>query len=154
MKKEDYYKLADKIQENLVINDGNIEEKEKHSVYDSNLPEGVTPETVNKIAKYNAAFINASHIATARMAAELFKEDKNKNVVNASIGFFGPDDTVDITVHRSKTFTNSFAKEGEPKEVEKNLYMQSAVTVRSNSGIGLKSLKEELSNELSSLFKE
>jgi hypothetical protein len=57
-------------------------------------------------------------------------------------------------VHRSKTFTNSFAKEGEPKEVEKTLYMQSSTTVRSNNGSGLRSLKEELSKELSSMFKK
>jgi len=154
MKKEYYYELAEKIQQNLVVNEGTIEEKNRHSVYDENLPEGITPEMVNSIAKYNAAFINASHVAVAKMAAELFKEDERKNSVNASIGFFGPDDTVDITVHRSKTFTNSFAKEGEPKEVEKTLYMQSSVTVRSNNGVGLRNLKEELSKELSSLFKK
>jgi hypothetical protein len=154
MSKQDYNALASKIKENLAVQDGGIEEKEKHSVYDQNLPEGITPETVKSISKYNAAFVNASHIAVGQMAAELFKEDKKKQTVNASIGFFGPDDTVDITVHRSKTFTNSFAKEGEPKEVEKTLYMQSSTTVRSNNGSGLRSLKEELSKELSSMFKK
>jgi len=152
MTKKDYTELADKIQKNLEVQDGNIEEKEKHSVYDQNLPDNITPDMVKSLAKYNAAFVNASHIAVGRMAANLFKEDKKKQTVNASIGFFGPDDTVDITVHRSKTFTNSFAKEGEPKEVEKTLYMQSSVTVRSNNGSGLRNLKEELSKELSSIF--
>jgi hypothetical protein len=154
MSKQDYNALASKIKENLAVQDGAIEEKEKHSVYDQNLPDGITPETVKSISKYNASFVNASHIAVGQMAAELFKEDKKKQTVNASIGFFGPDDTVDITVHRSKTFTNSFAKEGEPKEVEKTLYMQSSTTVRSNNGSGLRSLKEELSKELSSMFKK
>lgn len=146
--------LAHKILENLKNEDNKINEKESHGAYNANLPEGVTPQTVEAISKYNGQFVSAAHIAIGKMAADVFAKNKKIDEIEASVGFFGKDDSIDVNVLREQKFTNNFAKEGEDKEVVKPLFMQTTVTVKCAKGIGLKSIKDELGRSLAPKFQK
>jgi len=96
MNKQNYRELVNKIKENLEVQDGSIKEKNIHAVYDQNLPDGITPDMIKTIAEYNKVFMDAAYTAVGEIAAELFKNVYRRNVVNTSIGFFGPGDTINI----------------------------------------------------------
>lgn len=149
-----YENLANKIKEGMKYDKENnvINEVEEHSVYNKNLPEGVTPEVIKNITNYNSEFINAAHIAVGDMAADIFKQNKNIENTTANIGFFGPKDSISITANRKMEFTNSFAKPGEEQTVVKNLHLKGVVEIKSNNGIGLKKIKEEISQTFAGRF--
>ena len=148
-----YRDLADSVKENLEYSDGNIREKEPHSAYYSNLPEGFTKEQVEDLSKYNAKFNTAAHVAVGEIAAEVFKKNKSVESVEAEVGFFGAQDKISMTVSRQKTYNNFLAGEGEPKEVTKHLVMKTTVTTHSAKGYGLKSVREAMGEEFEQLLK-
>ena len=84
--------LADAIKNNTVRDGAVITEKETNASYNSHLPEGVTPDTVKAISKYNSQYLKASTLAVGELAAEAFLEDKNLQSVTATIGFQAPGD--------------------------------------------------------------
>jgi len=147
-----YKDLSDKIKENLT-NEGNVvKEKEPHSAYYNNLPEGITKEQVEKLSKYNSRFVTAAHVAVGEMAAELFTKDKSLETVEAEIGFFGKNDTINMTVHREKVYQNHLAKDPSEQEIRKNLVIQTTVTTTSAKGYGVKAVREAMSEEFKNMF--
>jgi len=149
-----YRDLVDSIKDNLEVNGTNIKEKESHSAYYANLPEGITKTQVETISKYNSKFVTASHVAIGEMAADIFQKDKNAQQVYGSIGFFSKSDSIDITVNRSKTYQNHLAENEADKEVTKHLVMKAIVTTQSSKGYGVKSVKEAMSEEFQDMFKK
>jgi len=144
--------LSDKIKEALVVEGPTIKESEPHSAYYSNLPEGLSRKEVEEVAKYNSKFVTAAHVAVGELASDVFVKDKDLNEVNASIGFFGKSDNIEINVSRSKTYQNHLASNEEEKEVTKHLVMKTIVTSQSMKGYGLKSIRESMSEEFQNLF--
>lgn len=147
-----YQDLATKIAEGLEATDGVIKEKESHSAYYANLPEGHTKDGVVELTKYNSKFVTASHVAVAQLAADVFKKSKSTERVYASVGFFGPNDSIDIQVDRSKTFTNHLAKDENEKEITKHLHMSTAVNMKSAKGTSIKSVKDSMGEEFKGMF--
>lgn len=140
--------LSDGIKGNLEVVGGNtVKEKEGHGAYYANLPEGIDRKTVEEVAKYNTRFVTASHIAVGEVAAEIFKNDKTINEVNAQIGYFGKTDTIDIGVSRTKVYQNHLADDPADKEITKHLVMKTTVTSQSAKGYGLKAIRESMSEE-------
>lgn len=150
---EKHRELAYKIKENLVVEDTTIKEKEDHSAYYNNLPEGITKKEVEAISKYNSKFITSAHVAVGELAAEVFKDNKKAEEVNATIGYFGPQDNIEISVFREKTYQNHLAKDGNT-EVTKHLVMQTTVNSMSNKGLGLKAAREAMGQEFADMFKK
>jgi hypothetical protein len=149
-----YKDLSDKIKEELVVEGASIKEKESHSAYFNNLPEGVTKKQVEEVAKYNSKFVTASHLAVGELAADVFKSNKSIDQVEAELGYFGKQDTINMTVFREKTYQNHLAKDPSEKEVTKHLVMQSTVTSQSVKGYGIKALRDAMSEEFESMFKK
>lgn len=146
--------LSDKIKESLLVEDTSIKEKESHSAYFDNLPEGVDKKSVEEISKYNGKFITAAHVAIGEIAADIFSKNKKAEEVNAEIGFFGKTDSVAVNVAREKTYTNHLAENGASEEITKALVMKTTVTTQSAKGYGLKSVRASMSEEFSDLFKK
>ena len=144
-----YRALADKIKSNVAVEGSTIKEVEDHGAYNANLPEGVTPETIKTISKYNAEFTKAAHLAIGETAAELFDSDKNLTKVHGKIGFFAAHDSLNFAVDRSKEYNNSLAKEGEPTKVTKHLVISCDEDIR---GSGLKQLRDAMSVEFKDRF--
>lgn len=147
-----HQELADKIKENFEVSASSIKEKEAHSSYYGNLPEGVDRKTVDELSKYNSKFVTAAHVAVAETAAEIFKKDKSTDKVYATLGFFGPNDSIDIQVDRTKTFTNHLAKNEDDKEVVKHLHMNTNVTIKSAKGMSIKAVKDAIGDEFKNSF--
>ncbi len=146
--------LIDAVKKTLTVENEAIKEKVSHQAYEENLPEGVTMDQVKKLTKYHNKLIPAYHVAVGEMAADIFLEKPSCNVVPASIGFFGENDTVDIEVSRKKTFTNQWAEKEEDKKVDKYLCMKTNVTIQSSHGHGVKSLRDAMSKEFEDMFKK
>ena len=146
--------LSDKIKEALVAEGTSIKEPESHSAYFNNLPEGISRKEVEEVAKYNTKFVTAAHVAVAEVAANIFVNDKSAQEVNATVGFFGKSDSIDVTINRTKTYQNHLASNDDEKEVTKHLVMKTTVTSQSMKGYGLKSIRESMSEEFQGLFKK
>jgi len=147
-----YRDLADNIKTNLEVNGNTIQEKEKHGAYYANLPEGHTQKSVEELSKYNSKFVTASHVAVGELATGIFKSDKSAQQVDASIGFFGKSDSIDLTVNRTKTYQNHLADNDSDKEITKHLVMKATVTTQSAKGYGVKAVKESMSEEFQGMF--
>lgn len=144
--------LATKVVENLEVVDHAIREKESHASYYGNLPEGHTKESVVELSKYNSRYVTATHVAVAQVAADVFKKSKATDTIFASVGFFGPNDTIDIKVDRSKTFANHLAKEESEKEITKHLNMKTYVNIKSAKGVSIKAVKDAIGDEFKGMF--
>jgi len=149
-----YSELAGAIKASLTAEGTIIKESKPHSAYLENLPEGVTAKSVEELSKYNGRFVTATHIAVGEMAADIFKANKSAEAVEAEVGYFGKNDTININVARSKTFQNHLAKEPGEKEVTKRLVMQTTVSSSSIKGSGLKAVRDSMSEEFADMFKK
>ena len=146
--------LSDKIKTALVVEGSVVKEKEPHSAYLSNLPEGIGKKEVEELSKYNSKFVTATHVAVGEVAAEIFKADKKIDAIEAEVGYFGKSDTININVSREKTYQNHLAKDPSEKEVTKHLVMQSTITSQSVKGHGLKAVRDSMSEEFAGMFKK
>lgn len=146
--------LADTIKSSLEVTGATIKEKEGHGAYYANLPEGVTRKEVEALSTYNGKFVTAAHVAVGELSAEIFHKDSKVDQVEASVGFFGKSDSVDISVSRSKTYQNHLADEGEDKDVVKHLVMKTTVSSQSAKGYGLKAVRDSMSKEFADSFKK
>lgn len=151
---EKYRVLADGIKDSLVVSEATITEKEPHSAYYNNLPEGIGKKEIEELSKYNSKFMTAAHIAVGELAADVFKSKKSVTSVAAEIGYFANSDSININVSRSKTYQNHLAKPGEDKEVTKQLVMQTTVNSQFNNGYGLKAVRASMSEEFAEMFKK
>lgn len=149
-----YKDLSDKIKNNLEVKDAVIVEKEPHSAYYNNLPENLTKKDVEELSKYNSKFVTAAHVAVGELATDIFTSNKSAETVEAEIGYFGKSDTINITVSKEKTYQNHLAKEGEPKEVTKNLVMATSINTISAKGYGLKAVRDSMTEEFTNMFKK
>lgn len=75
------------------------------SLYDSNLPESLTPEIVKSVSDYNTTFAAAGTFAIGELAVEAMSSNKNLDRVSASIAMGGKD-SLNVNVDRSREFTN------------------------------------------------
>lgn len=146
--------LSDKIKDALEVSGCIIKEKEPHSAYYSNLPEGISKKEVEEVAKYNSKFVTAAHVAVGELTSDIFLADKTVSNVDAQIGFFGKSDTIDINVSRSRTYQNHLAENDADKEITKHLVMKTTVTSQSVKGYGLKAARDSMSEEFQGMFKK
>lgn len=145
--------LAESVKNGLDRNGAVISEKESHGTYYENLPEGLTKKQVEDLSKYNVHYIAAAHLAVGEMAADAFVEDKNLDRVTASMGYFGKNDSIDMTVDRSKTYQNRLT-DGDDKEVTKHLVVKTQITTASGKGYGVKAIRDSMSQEFEGMFKK
>lgn len=146
--------LSDAIKTSLKVEGATIKENEPHSAYLTNLPEGHTAKSVEELSKYNGRFVTATHIAVGEMAADIFKANNSIEAVEAEVGYFGKNDSININVARSKTFQNHLAKDPSEKEVVKHLVMQTTISSSSIKGSGLKAVRDSMSEEFADMFKK
>lgn len=145
--------LADAIRENTQREGAVVTEKEGYAAYNANLPEGITPDTIKAVSKYNTTFLKASTIAVGEIAAEALLEDKSLTSVTATIGFQAPGDALKFSVDRSREFPVP-RKAGEPadapqKRVTKHLHIERTVEI---SGQSIKSVSSVMSEEFKDRF--
>lgn len=145
--------LADQIKSSLQIDGRQIVEKESHAAYNANLPEGITPDTIKQISKYNGQFLKAATIAVGEMAAAEFKANKDVDELTATVGFQAPGDAYTFTVDRKRSFPVPHGKdepENAPRRtVNKMLHIERTVQI---SGTSIKSVSSVMSEEFAGMF--
>ncbi len=91
--------------------------EEKKGVYDQNLPEGITTETVKTLSEYDQLFVTAGRHAVGTAALEAFKAHKDLNELSCTLSYRGPKDSVVIDAARSREF--KYQLNGTPQSVTK-----------------------------------
>lgn len=146
--------LADSIKETLEVKAATISEKESHSAYNANLPEGHTPETVKELSRYNDRFLKATTLAVGEVAAEHFKKDKHLTEMTAKVGFQSAGDAFTFTIDREREFpvprSKDESEDAPRRKVTKHLHIERTVEL---SGTSIKSVTSAMSEEFKDLFK-
>lgn len=78
------------------------------SVYDANLPEGITPDVVKKVSEYDAVAINGTVHAVGNIAIEAMKKNSGLERVTGDFTF-GHRGALGVTVDRTKEVVNNFS---------------------------------------------
>lgn len=143
------HSLVVSIKGNLEYEGAVIKEKSPHHAYDQNLPEGLTPELIKELSRYNGTFANATRLAIGEMAAEIFNADKEVNRVEGSVGYFAHGDSMNVTVDRTRTYANPKATGEDDKTVTKHLVITDSFELK---GASCKSLKDSMSTQFANTF--
>ena len=153
--------LTDAIKGNLntsaAVTEGDrvtVTETEEHSAYNSNLPAGHTPETVQELKNYNANFVKAAHVAVGEVAADVLTANKGIAKVEVGLGFFGKGDSLQFTADRSREYPNPKFKSpdapnGTPEKIHKALVVTMTEEVKMP---GVKPVRDAISSEFADRF--
>lgn len=144
--------LANAVKEHLQVEGSVISEKEEHSAYNATLPEGLTPELVDKLSKHTGKFITAAHVAINELATDIFTGDKSINTVTAQVGVFAKGDKIKSVIEREKSFTVHLDKTKEPTVTTKNLVSTRSVELDFQSAPGLKAAIGHMQQEYRDTF--
>lgn len=129
--KEEVSSLADKIQADIskaAAAKTNID----NSLYEGNLPEGITKEIDNTVREYRQNFHHASGLSYGRAMVELAAKDKKLEGGNISIGMGGKD-SIEYAFKTKEEFVNRMDKEN-PVTVVKHGYMVPKLTIAGTAG--------------------
>jgi hypothetical protein len=124
--------LAKKIEASIKI-DATGKGSVEGDPYGENLPEGITLDTVKKVAGHNANFVAAGAYAFGRLSVEAMAKDKKLDKTTLELGF-NHRDTAAYNVEREHVFTNRL--QANAPDVVKHGYMSVNVTTRAGSNGG------------------
>ena len=105
--------LAEKIKADLLLEETSVKETERGKAYESNVPDGLSMETIGQVHDYNTTFIAASAQAFNDMAFEAMKKDSKIDQINGNIGMYKKDN-IELSFARSESF--SAGPKGQPGE--------------------------------------
>jgi hypothetical protein len=150
-KNENVKSMADRIYSSLTANETTI--TAAPDIYEQCLPAELTMDTVTMVRKQDGDFIAATASAVGKFAVAAMVKDSTVGEYTTKVSM-GNKDSVSHTVQRSKTITNHFAKEGEPKELTKMGVVTTSVEYQHARNIGdLKAVKKEIAELALASFK-
>lgn len=142
--KQEVLDLSKKIAEGITLDTKTGHAEAADGIYEANLPEGLTTETVKAVGDYNTTFVAAGTHAFGTLAVEAMKSTKSLNEATVQIKMHGKD-TLGVSVQRSKEYNNALAKEGEPKTVTKHGVITTTYDVVAGNNRGqLKAARNEI----------
>lgn len=110
--KSEILELAEKLQKDITVDKKTGAGTQSENLYEKNLPDGLTTDTVKQVKEYDSAFVAAGTHAFGQLAIAAMA--KNKGLEKATIELsMGHRDTMGVSVERSKTFTNHLSGNGE-----------------------------------------
>lgn len=104
--------LAEKLKAGITLDSTTGIGSAKEDLYDSNLPETLTPAIVKEVSDFNTTFVAAGAFAFGSLAVEAMAGNKNLERATVEIGMGGKDN-LNLSIDRSKTFNNHLAGGGE-----------------------------------------
>lgn len=111
--KEDVLALSAKIEAGIAVDKKTGAGIENGNLYNDNLPEGLTTDTVKQVHDYNTTFVAAGTLAFGNLAATAMKSNKSLEEANISIKM-GVKDKLEINMLRSKEYTNPLVENSDP----------------------------------------
>ena len=133
--------LAEAIRTDLSI-DAQGTGTSKIDLYNTHLPEDLTPQIVTRVSDYNSTFTAAGTYAFGQVSAEAMRADPNltKTGIDIPMG----NDTLKIGVERERSWKNPTAPDG--PRVVKHAVVSTAYEVRAGRNAGqLKAAREAIS---------
>lgn len=89
------------------------------NLFESHLPESLTPEVVAEVRNYTSNFIAAGQHSFGMAAVGALNDNKKLNEVSTTIGLGGKD-TLELSVARSKTYVDRMGENKDnPREIVK-----------------------------------
>jgi hypothetical protein len=143
--KERVLTLAAQIESSIKLDKATGIGTSEGDVYGSNLPEGITMETVKTVNGYDADYVAAGTYAFGKLSVEAMKKSKGleKTSVELDMGV----NKMTVAFDRTKEYTNSLAKEGEPNKITKFGVATTTFEVRGGKNSGeLKKARQELNS--------
>jgi len=138
--------LASKIEKDLVIDKKTGLVTENKSLYEENVPEGLTVEVIEKVADYNTKFIAAGAFAFGNIAINAMAS--NKSLDNATATFKMIDkDSVSYNLERHKVFNNHL---GNGEAIDKYGVITTSYDVRGGKNAGQLKTARKLIAEIAS----
>ena len=148
--KEEVLKLSTAIRAELSVDkQTGLVTGDSKKVYNENLPEGITEETVKSISDYNTTFVAGATHAVGEMAIDAMKANSNLERVSAELGF-GYKDTLDLAVDRRVEIKNHLIKDenGEPTTSVKYGSTKFGMNVHSSHNAGQLKAARNLINQM------
>ncbi len=143
--KNETTELSKKIKDAVTVDvtAGEITETTPGSIYEQTLPEGIDKKLVKAVNNHNATFVAASTLAVGELSVDAMKKEPALERVTGSIKM--ANDTVSLTVDRSKTYKDHF---GENDEVVKYGVTRTNYEVRAGKNGGQLKAARVAINEL------
>lgn len=127
--------LANKIEQQLDLDNNTGVGVAKADIYHDNLPETLTKEIVAEVSNYNSDFIAASTYAFGKLAVNAMKGNAGLATATVEIPMAGKD-TVAIATERQHTFNVPSRGEGKAEEVTKYGSTTVSYTVHNGKNAG------------------
>jgi hypothetical protein len=141
--KERTLALAEKIADSIKIDKTTGVGLSEGKVYEDNLPEGITIDTVKNINSYDADFVAAGTLAFGKLSIDAMKTSKKLEHTNIEIAM--GNNVTSVGFDRTRVYTNSLGKEGEPDKITKYGVATTTFEVRAGKNSGdLKHARREL----------
>jgi hypothetical protein len=104
--------MVDKIESGIKLDHKTGIATADENLYESLLPEGLSPETVKAVSTHNSNFIAAGTYAFGNVAVKAMAKHKDLEKASAEIKMAGRD-VLNLNIDRSKTYTDHLHGSGE-----------------------------------------
>jgi hypothetical protein len=121
----------------------NVEEKEPSKVWETNLPEGLTPKLVKSLSDYNAEVTAGAQLAIGEIGLEAMKKDKELKTVTGTFKF--GTDTLSVDLARHKQYHNPANKD---EQIDKFGVMSHVYEHKPGKSTGQVGVARKLTNEI------
>ena len=128
--KDEIIELATKLEKGIIVDPKTGVTLEKDDLYESNLPQGLTIDTIKQVSDYNTSFIAAGTYAFGKLAVEAMAGNKELSTITAELKM-GIKDSLSLNIERKKEFVNRL---GDGATVEKYGAITASYDVRSGKG--------------------
>jgi hypothetical protein len=143
--------LSRKIMEGLEMDIQTGIAKERGSLYEENLPEGITATTVEAVKTYDADYVSASAYAFGQMANKAAQDNPQLTTGTCSLQG-GYKDVVTHSWNRQRTYPNRLAGDG--AEVVKHGVLTTVFETRAGKNAGqLKSVRDLIAQQMEEIAK-
>lgn len=106
--KPEVLEYSRKISEVITTDSSGVVTGDTQKVYDENLPEGITPDTVKTLAKYDKTVVLGTTHAVGQLAIETMKKHPELNKVTGEFPF-GYNAKTSVAVDRRRETVNNFS---------------------------------------------
>ncbi len=122
--------LAGKIEAGIIVDKATGVTAEKDDLYENNLPQGLTIDTIKQVSEYNTSFIAAGAYAFGKLAVEAMEGNKQLEKATAELKR-GVKDAVSYNIDRKKDWVNRL---GDGATIEKYGVVTASYDVRAGKG--------------------
>lgn len=131
--KKEILELSEKISSGITISAKEKTATAEKDIYEKNLPEGLSMDTVRSVRDYNTTFVAAGAHAFGNAAVAAMNKHKNLDSLNVDVSM-GDKDSVSYSIQRSKTSVDHLHNKGQ--EITKYGVLTTSMEVNAGKNSG------------------